>query len=107
MYAKQIKEYFKKNWVAMLFGAIPTALVAFVSLINIFVAFRVDYELLRDTVSADTNQTKTLNQQLTIIENKQNINISKLLQAHQDEEQQINEIQGQVNAIFNKVILNQ
>lgn len=56
----QIKEYFRIHWVAMLLSAIPTTLVAIVSIVNIVTAYRIDYAELKLTVQANTDQLKSV-----------------------------------------------
>lgn len=55
-----IKGYFQKHWVGMLFGAIPTAIMAFITLVSVIVNFLVAYNNLRLSVEANTAQLKSL-----------------------------------------------
>jgi lipid A disaccharide synthetase len=94
-YVEAGKEYIKAHWMGILIGAIPTIAVAVVSLINIFIAFRVDYEQLRQSVNASTVQLQMVaktNQQLLQ-------NDAQIKQEQQDQGNQLVNIQSDVQDI--------
>jgi hypothetical protein len=97
---QKVKGYFKEHWVAMVFGAVPMFLVALVSLVNILIAFRVDYAELKTTVQANANETHNLESALQAGQVTQNASIKQLLQAHSDEEVQLTQMESQVNSIY-------
>ncbi len=56
----QIRQYFKDHWIAMAISVGSSGVVFIVSLISIFVNFRVDYFALKESVQANTTSNSTI-----------------------------------------------
>lgn len=65
-----IKDYFKEHWVSMAISMATSGIVFLIALINIFIAFRIDYASLKDQVYAGSSNYKTSlqNQQQLLIQ---------------------------------------
>lgn len=94
------REYIKIHWVAMLWGAIPPIVVAVITLVNIFVAFRIDYNQLKTTVQANNDQISILSNEFNTGQNTQNLQLAKVLQSEADQQTQLTVINGQVASIY-------
>lgn len=96
---EQIKIYFKDHWIPMLISTIVSSVIFIVTLINIFIAFRTDYSLMKETVMANTMTLQTLTQNLQTGQDSQNKQIAKLVQEEDDQLSLLNNIQRQITQI--------
>lgn len=90
-----IKAYLKIHWVAMLFGAVLPTLIGIITLINIFIAFRIDYAALKEEVAAQTVNGATI----LVVHQKILDNITQMQQEQKDDHQLLEDIH---NYLLNK-----
>ena len=102
---QQIISYFKRHWIAIILGAIPATFVALFTLINTFVSFELNYDELRTTVSANAIETHTLEEALQSGQVSGQISLNQLLTRQKDQQAQLNTLSGQVDVIYNYVLI--
>jgi len=89
------KLYLKAHWLPILIGAVPTVLVAFVSIINYVIASNISYQELKIAVDADT-----LQEQNVLIQNqKLLLNDAQIKQRQDDQGVQLTNIQSDIQDI--------